>query len=390
MAFDSIRGRKVRSGLTVLGIVIGIAAIISLVSVGEGMRLAITEMMKQFGANKIMILPQMQAGFGPPVIGEFLTEKDLNDVKRVRGVEIAIAIFFRSLPTEHRGETTTLSISGVDVKESDKFFSDVQTYELATGRFQRPGDKYAVVIGHSIAKDVFSNELNLRDKLKIKDATVEVIGIMKEMGNQQDDTMIIMPLETIRDMTGESDEITMIFVKVSDASKADRVASSIQSKLDDAHGEKTFMVMSTKQITEQVGSITNLVSIVLGGIAAIALVVAGIGIANTMFMSIMERTHEIGIMKAIGATNANVMEIFLLESAVIGIIGGIIGCVIGVGMSSLIGAASSFYGLQIRTAVTPQLLLIGLGFSIGVGVISGLWPARRAAKLNPIEALRYE
>lgn len=128
----------------------------------------------------------------------------------------------------------------------------------------------------------------------------------------------------------------------------------------------------------------------MGSIAAIALVVAGIGIANTMLMSIMERTREIGIMKAVGATDMNVLEVFLIESALLGLIGGIVGCALGMGISNVLSRISVLEGMQMKTAITPELLSAGLGFSVIVGVVSGLWPAMRAAKLNPIDALRYE
>jgi len=389
MATRSIVERKVRSALTVLGIVIGIAAIVSLVSVGEGMRGMVVEQLEQFGANKIMVMAQMQTGFGPSAQGEPLDDGDLQDIKRVRGVDIALPMFYKSLPAEFKDEVGTLQVAGVASKDAQTFFSDIQAFDLAAGRYYRSGDRNVVVIGHFVA-NTFTDEVKLRDRLEIKGKTMEVIGILKEMGNQQDDSMVIMPLDTMRDITGEKDEITMILVKVDNADRVADIAEDIQELLDKAHGEKTFMVMSTQQITEQVGSIMNILSITLGGIAAISLLVAGIGIANTMLMSIMERTREIGIMKAIGATSANVMEIFLIESATIGVIGGVIGCLVGIGMSKVISAASVFIGFQITTAVTPELLALSLGFSVIVGVVSGIFPARNAAKLNPIEALRYE
>jgi putative ABC transport system permease protein len=376
--------------LTVLGIVIGIAAIISLVSVGEGMRKMVTEQLSQFGANRIIISPTMRFGFGLSGSGESLSDKDLQDIKRVRGVDIVVPIYYMSMPVQFKSETETVAVAGVAIKDAQTFFSDLQAFKIESGRFFRSGDSDVAIIGYSVANNAFSEDVNLRDRLVIKGASIEVLGTLKQMGNQQDDNMIVMPIDTLQEITGEQDKITMIFVKVRDGESVVDTAKSIQKLLDNAYGEKSFGVMSTQQITEQVGSIIGIISITLGGIAAISLLVAGIGIANTMLMSIMERTREIGIMKAIGATNSNVMEIFLIESATIGIIGGLVGCAVGIIMSNVISEVSNFMGFQIRTSVSAELLLLGLGFSVVVGVVSGIFPARHAAKLNPIEALRYE
>jgi len=228
------------------------------------------------------------------------------------------------------------------------------------------------------------------DEIKKVGTTFRVVGILKETGTRELDTFVVIPLKTLRDVTDSKDEISVIVASADNVNNIDKVAEDIQKKLDKMHGEKAFDAITTTQLAERIGSITSTITIFLGSIAAISLIVAGIGIANTMLMSIMERTREIGIMKAIGATNTNIMEIFLMESALLGLVGGIMGCIVGMDMSNLLGRISIISGIQMKTAVTPELLLIGLGFSVIVGIVSGLWPARRAAKLNPIEALRYE
>jgi putative ABC transport system permease protein len=197
-------------------------------------------------------------------------------------------------------------------------------------------------------------------------------------------------LDDVRDPVTENDQFTIIFARAINTNTIDDVASAIQKKMDDMHGEKAFLVFTPKQLTEQIGTITNTLSLVLGGIAGIALIVAGIGIANTMLMSVMERTREIGIMKAIGASTRNVLEIFLMEAVLIGIIGGVVGDILGIVFSDIIGVVLRNYGLAFTTVVTPELLILGLAFSVGLGVIFGLLPSRKASKMNPIEALRYE
>lgn len=390
MAAQSIRERKLRSALTIIGIVIGIAAIISLVSIGEGTNMYIREQFEQFGANKIIIMPSFQMGQGALGSTQQLSEKDIDIIKRVRGIDSALPILSKSLQVEYNGATNILQIMGINTGEAEEFFSDIQSFELRSGRFPRAGDKYVVVAGSIIAKSSFDKELRIRDKLIIKDKTFNIIGILKETGNSQDDSSMIMPLETMRDITGEEDEISLIMASTSDASNVDKVAELVEQKLDNKYGEKSFMVLSTSQLAEQISTMTRTLSLVLGGIAGISLLVAGIGIANTMYMSILERTKEIGIMKSIGATNKNILEIFMIEAAIIGLIGGIIGATVGTIMSQIIGIALESYGMPLKTVVTPELLTIGISFSVVVGVLSGLMPARKASRLNPIEALRYE
>lgn len=390
MAVRSIRERKLRSALTVLGIVIGIAAIISLVSIGEGTSAYIQEQFEQFGANKIIVSPGFRQAMGPPTGMESLSEKDIDIIKRVRGVDTAIPILSKNLQVEHKGQTNIMQMMGVNSKEAQEFFSDIQSFELSSGRFMRPGDRYVVVVGSLVAEDMFDNELRIRDKFVIKDKTFDIIGIMKEIGNSQDDSAVIMTLETMREITEEEDEISFIMASANDASNVERVSELIQEKLDNKYGEDVFMVLSTAKLAEQISTMTNTISLALGGIAGISLLVAGIGIANTMYMSILERTKEIGIMKSIGATGRNILYIFLTEAAIIGLIGGIIGIAVGTTMSQIIGIALESYGMPLKTVVTPELAILGLSFSVGVGVLSGFMPARKAAMLNPIEALRYE
>lgn len=391
MAFDSIKERKLRSALSVLGIVIGVAAVIALVSIGQGTNAAVTQALGSLGANTIFVTGGGGGGggFGPTSTGQSLTKKDISDIESVKGVDVAVGIFVKSLPVTYKDETKVLSFYGVDSKEAGKFFEDLSIAQIDQGRFFKSGEKGVVVIGHSIAAKSFDTSLNVNDKLEVNSKKITIVGITKETGSTSTDSIIIAPEEDIRD-AAEKDQYTIIFVRVNDPDKIDDTASNIQKKMDDVHGKKVISVYTTKQLTEQIGTVTNLLSLVLGGIAGIALLVAGIGIANTMYMSIMERTREIGIMKAIGASNKNILEVFLMEAALIGFIGGLIGGILGVLISNVIGIVLSNYGLGFGTEVTPELFALGIVFSTVIGTLFGYLPARKAAKMNPIEALRYE
>ena len=387
MAFQSIRERKLRSVLTVTGIVIGIAAIVSMVSIGDGTNKYIQEQFEQLGANNIIISSiSFQAA---PLGGESLTESDLGLVKSVRGVEKAIPMLYTTTPVTYKDVTLTTMIIALNSDEAMDLFEGSQ-FDIESGRWIRSGDKYVVTLGKLAAEENFGREINVRDKVMIKDKEFEVIGVMKEIGNSQDDSQMYMTIEALRELVGTTDEIDAIYARALDTSNVEDVADRIQQKLDNKYGEDTFTVMSTSTLAGQVTSIMSAVSIALGGIAGIALLVAGIGISNTMYMTILERTKEIGIMKAIGAAGPDILKIFLTEAAIIGLIGGIVGVMLGTGISRVLGYVLESQGLPLKTVVTADLAMFAAGFSLVVGVASGFLPARKAAMLDPIQALRYE
>jgi putative ABC transport system permease protein len=387
MALQSIRERKLRSVLTVTGIIIGIAAIVSMVSIGDGTNQYIQEQFEQLGANKIII--SSISFSGPPMGGEQLTESDIDLVKSVRGVEKAMPMLYTTTPVTYKDVTITTMIIALNSDEAMDLFEGSQ-FGIENGRWIRSGDKYVVVLGKLASEENFGQDIKVRDKLTIKEKQFEVIGVMTEIGNSQDDSQIYMTVEALRELVGTSDEIDAIYAQALDTSNVEDVSERIQQKLDNKYGEDTFTVMSTATLAGQVTSIMSAISIALGGIAGIALLVAGIGIANTMYMTILERTKEIGIMKAIGASGSDILKIFLTEAAIIGLIGGIIGVMLGTGISRTLGYVLELQGLPLKTVVTPELALFSAGFSLAVGVVSGYLPSRQAAQLDPIQALRYE
>jgi putative ABC transport system permease protein len=374
-----------------IGIVIGIASVVALISLGDGMSASIAEQLENLGPDKVTITPAAGFGMGGAPSGGSvqLSDKDVEIINNVAGVRMAIPMLFKSLPTKFQGTTRFVSFVSFPTDKTKEFFSDMQNYELSEGRTFAKGEQNVAVLGARVSEQLFDGKLELRDKIEILGKDVRIIGILKSTGDSDSDNGIIIPIETLHEITGNKDEITFVFAKVD--GNPSIVAKEIENDLRDYHKDKLFNAYSTEQLMEQINSVFGILSFVLIGIASISLLVAGFGILNTMLMSVIERTREIGILKAIGATNHTILAMFLTESALVGIMGGTIGCLVGYLLAfSMGGIAQNFLGLNLLISINPGLIAFVVAFAAAVGVLSGTYPAYRAAKLDPVEALRYE
>ncbi len=390
LAYRNIRERKFRSFLTLLGIAVGIAAIIALIAVGYGMQHSITEELVGM-ADIIMIMPgQMVPGRGYVETGA-LTDRDIEDIERISGVDNVGGWMTGTAQVEYRSELMPIGIMGGNPRVMEKIFGD--DVEFKEGRWLRENDYRGCVIGYSVAHEYFDEDLDLNDRITINGKKFVVIGIFEKAGMMASadvDPNIFLTKSSAQDVLGKND-ISMIMLQVRDIDRADDIAEEIGERIDENHNMEDFaQVLTMGSMIEQIESVFLILQAVLVGIGSIALIVGSIGIMNSMLMSVMERTHEIGIMKAIGATNSNIILLFLTEAGMISLVGGILGCILGTITAKLVSIGVSFYiGMDMPAIVTPEVVIGGLTVAILVGVISGLYPARRAAKMSPVEAVRY-
>ncbi len=384
LSVEGISERKFRFTLNIIGILIGCAAVTGIISMTAGMRTSIVDDISIFGSNTIQVYPVR----GGEEAFTVLDWRDLNRLKQIPGVEAAAPVQAGRYGTyEHKGEVYRNELAGID---DAYFIVHGGENEVEDGRLLAQGDVSAAILGYNIW---FKNEEQLYsvgDRIKLTstvegdpvDYTIRIIGLLKStsgIGSSGVDDYIIVPLRYYEQIFKTEGRYLAIDLKAETIEDVDSIKQTIDEDFDNLGYQSMDMIM------EEINQIIGTINAVLGGIAAISLLVAGVTIVNTMTVSVMERTKEIGTMKAIGATNADVLFIFISESIVTGIVGGGLGAGLGFGLSYVIGNM-----INIPPTISPNLGLIVTGFAIITCVVSGMYPAWRASNLNPVEALRDE
>jgi putative ABC transport system permease protein len=391
-AWGAVVAHRLRSGLTILGIVIGIASVILLTSLGEGTRRYILSEFSQFGTNLMAINKGKTKTTGlPGALGgtiRKLTIDDAEALRRVRGVEKLVPVTFGSARVEAGDRGRNVIVYGVTAE-----VPDVWKFRVRQGRFLPAGDPRRgaplTVLGPKLKRELFGEANPLGEHVRIGGTRFLVIGVMEPKGQflgfDMDDTAYI-PVASAQALF-HTDELSEIDVLFSREASADRVKAGIRRVLMDRHGgEEDFTITTQTEMLDVLGRVLSVVSGAIGGIAGISLVVGAIGILTMMWISVGERTGEIGLTRAIGATRIQILRIFLIESALLSLGGGAIGVAAGLGIGWLVRAAVP--GLPFHTR--PLFVLAALAVSLLVGLASGVLPARRAARLDPLEALRAE
>lgn len=393
--FGTFQQRKLRSVLTMVGIFIGIAMIVTMISLGQGLKSSITQQFESMGTDKIIITPG-GAFFGMGQSGIMLTDKDLDTVKKVSGVKLAAGMAYKIARVSFKDQVKYTWVIGLPTDESRRMFEGMQAFKTKYGRSLGENDKYSVIVGIDLHEGKFYDKsVYLKDKIIIEGQEFKVAGVMGRIGNPQDDSQIYIPIDTAGEIFGNEGEYGMIYAAVSDPARVDDIAETVKKNLrkerDVEKGEEDFTVQTMAQLLDAFNTVLNVVQAVLIGLAVISLTVGGVGIMNTMYTSVLERTREIGIMKAIGAKNSDIIILFLLEAGALGLLGGIIGTAFGIILSKTVEFAADKLGYSIlKISLSWSLMLFSIMFSFVVGSAAGVFPALRAARLKPVEALRYE
>ena len=396
MAWASLIANKLRSLLTMLGIIIGVAAVIALVSIGNGVKQDIEDSISSLGSNLLVVLPGAPRTPGArPSQGSMKSLKisDYEAIAKLEGVKAASPMTNGSYVVIYQNKNWTTSVAGVNSN-----FQDVNNWTMTSGRFFSDKNvqnrERVAVVGQTVVKNLFTDEDPVGKEIRVKNIPFRVIGVLKSkgngtMGNDQDDTVLI-PYTTSMERVEGIDYLRRVYVVAKDDEGIDRLQADIENLLRVRHNIKDtnlddFNIQNMKSIMETVAQTTGTFTLFLGAVAAISLVVGGIGIMNIMLVSVTERTREIGVRKALGATYSVIVTQFLIEAVVISLIGGFIGIAFGIGASKVIGMVSGM-----STVVSVPTIIMSFAFSMAIGLIFGIYPARKAAKLNPIDALHYE
>lgn len=398
IAIKNLRTRKLRSWLTVIGVIIGVFLIVSLLSLSEGLKNAVLQQLNMMGKDLVMIMPgDIDSMMTSMMGGQELTEEDIKTIKKTDGVAKVVNMNYTADVMRYNNQKKTVIIYGNNWKDAMDIYKNDMGWSIAEGRWPIPG-KYEIVAGSIVAKEIFP-QMRVGTEAVIKGRTFQVVGILNSVGSKQDDSMVGIDLEIFQNLTGARKGAKMVMVKIKPGYDVNKVVDRLKYNLNEAKkrkvGEKendaAYSVLTSEKVASIVGNVMGLIQAVVIGFASIAIIVGGIGIMNTMYTSVRERIKEIGILKAIGAKNSTINAIFLIESGIFGMIGGLGGTFLGLLLAKGIEIYFQIHPLfYLKASITPSLIIFSLAFSFIVGCVSGFLPARSASRLKPVDALRYE
>ena len=395
LATINLTHRRLRSWLTLIGIMAGIAAVIALISLGQGLQNAVNEQFNSLGTDKFSIRGA-GGGFGPPgtnAVGK-ITDHDIELIEKIPGIKNVAGRYFKPASLKFQNEEEAIFISSIPKhKKPAELAIDFYKFEPEEGRLIKFDDKNKIFLGNDLS-EIKNKQVHAGNKVLINNKQFTIVGIAKKKGNPIFDKTILMREDDLNLINKLDGNYGVLGVQIKKGFDINEVVKETENKLrkdrKEKIGEETFEISTPQDFLNSVNNILQTIKILLVAIASISLIVGGIGIANTMFTSVLERNKEIGIMKAIGAKNKDILKIFLIESGLLGLVGGAIGIIIGLGIAKTIEfGASKFLGDNLLQAnINPAIIIILLLFAFTLGSLSGTIPAKQAAKLKPVDTLR--
>jgi putative ABC transport system permease protein len=396
LALDSISHRKLRSFLTMLGIFIGVAAVVALIALGQGLSDSINAQFKKIGVDKLTVTPGGSL-LSTMYASKKLTERDFSAVKRVSGVENAGYAMLQSMQVQHGDRKNFAMVVGISTASGEaEPIEEFLGMEAGDGRLLGPNDKYKALVGFRLAtENIFGRELKPNDIVVMNGTEFRVVGVLKKIGNPNVDGAFIIPGDAAKEVMG-TQEYSRFVLKLSAGIAPSEFRDDVEKALRQSRGvtkkDQDFQVSTSEQLLSSFNTIFGVVQAIIIGIAAVSLLVGAVGIMNTMYTAVLERTKDIGVMKAVGAKNSEILLLFLIESGLLGLVGG----VVGVALGFLMGKAAEIIANQmlgtdlLKLYFPPELIIGALAFSFVIGAVSGMVPARQASHLRPVDALRYE
>ncbi|MGE4544361.1 MAG: ABC transporter permease [Pedobacter sp.] len=397
VALRSITRNRMRSLLTMLGIIIGVASVIALVALGEGSQADITAEIDSMGTNLIIVVPESADSHGVRGAAGSSTSLSLDDAEAIEQQVAAVANVSAEIRLSEQvvagNSNWNTSVQGV----SESFLA-IRNYEVVQGTFFSRRDVTAkaklAVLGQTVVDELFAGKNPVGSRIRIRNVPFQVIGVLGEkgqngMGTDQDD-VILVPAPTALYRLSDGKTVRGILISAATPAKIDEAKVEVAAVLRKTHRlrdnqENDFSLRDQSEITDMASQVTGTLTLLLGAIAGVSLMVGGIGVMNIMLVSVTERTREIGIRLAIGARSGDILLQFLIEAVILCLCGGVIGIMAGLGTAFVMGEV-----MGTGVVVNPSVILLSVGFTLAVGVFFGFYPARKAANLNPIEALRYE
>lgn len=395
IAFQALKTNKTRATLTMLGVIIGVASVILLISIGSGLKTYVTQQLEDLGADALFVIPgEVEiapgggGGGGVPGAGVAASKFTFDHIKNLereaKTIKVVMAYTENNGTMRYKGKTHITQVAGVGPD-----YSEVRNQKTTQGSFftvsQYNSAKKVAILGKTVAEELFDQEDPIGKKITVSDQRYTVLGVLEEkgaFGGIDMDNQVFIPATTAMRQF-DMEYIQSLWIQSQSSETINQTKEEIEKILLKTLDDDEFSIIDTKSILNVIGNVLGTLTTALAGIAAISLVVGGIGIMNIMLVSVTERTHEIGLRKAVGATPHAILIQFLVEAVILSFIGGTIGILLGVTGSLII---NRFF----TTTITPWCLGLAFGVSALVGIIFGVLPARKAARLNPIDALRYE